>query len=322
MPPTSSAGALLASLARLPVVVADAVAHVHEVWLPDYPDGPRPSSTVTLHGAGEHGSGELVAWTRAAHERFAARLTEVPRGAARLGEWLEVLARHFHDPYERAALEAAAVDLALRQHETNIFKLTRVAPKPVRYVVSFGRAADPLPLVAREPASVELKIDVDPAWTEDTWTALAALGRVAVLDFKGSGRTADLERAARLLPAALLEDPAEPVPALRLSADAAITSAAALEALPVRPVAVNVKPARMGGVLEALGCVARCDAAGVSVYFGGMFEVGPGRRQLWELAALLAPDGPNDIAPIAVGEAPAPRPSRLVVDAARPGFGA
>ena len=89
-----------------------------------------------------------------------------------------------------------------------------------------------------------------------------------------------------------------------------------------RPAAVNVKPARMGGVLEALACVARCDAAGISVYFGGMFEVGPGRRQLWDLAALLAPDGPNDVAPIAVGEAPAPRPARLVVDAARPGFGA
>jgi hypothetical protein len=58
------------------------------------------------------------------------------------------------------------------------------------------------------------------------------------------------------------------------------------------------------------------------VYFGGMFEVGCGRRQLWDLAALLAPDGPNDVAPIAAGEAPAPRPARLVVDPTRPGFGA
>jgi L-alanine-DL-glutamate epimerase-like enolase superfamily enzyme len=320
VPPTSSAGALLATLARLPVVVADAVSHVHEVWVPDYPDGPRPSSTVALHGAGEHGCGELVAWTRAVHERFAGRLAEGPRGAARLGDWIQAVARHFHDSYERAALEAAAIDLAFRQHETNLFRLAGVAPRPARYVVSFGRAADPLPLAAAVPASVELKIDVDPAWSEETWAALAALGRVAVLDFKGSA--ADLERAARLLPAALLEDPAEPVAGLRWSADATITSAAALEALPVRPAAVNVKPARMGGVLEALGCVARCDAAGISVYFGGMFEVGCGRRQLWDLAALLAPDGPNDVAPIAAGEAPAPRPARLVVDPTRPGFGA
>jgi hypothetical protein len=147
-----------------------------------------------------------------------------------------------------------------------------------------------------------------------------------VLDFKGAGGAADLERACRV-PRALVEDPppSAPLPdALRdrLSADAPITSAGVLDTLPVRPAAVNVKPARMGGVLEALACVAWCDAAGVSVYFGGMFEVGVGRRQLWDLAALLAPDAPNDVAPIAVGEAPALRPARLVVHATQPGFGA
>ena len=307
-------------------MVADAVCHVHDVFVPGYPDGPRPSSTVTLRGGGEQGHGELVAWTRAGHERFAARLDEVPRGAARLGEWIEAVARHFHDPYERAALEAAAIDLALRQHDTNLFRLTHAAPAAVRYVVSFGRTRDPLALVENEPANVELKIDVDPAWTEGTWAALADLGRVAVLDFKGAGAAADLERALRL-PAALVEDPPPAVDLpdalrARVSADAPVTSAQALDTLPLRPVAVNVKPARMGGVFEALACVARCDVAGISVYLGGMFEVGAGRRQLWDLAALLAPDGPNDVAPIAVGEAPPQRPSRLVVDARRPGFGA
>jgi len=65
--------------------------------------------------------------------------------------------------------------------------------------------------------------------------------------------------------------------------------------LPFHPAAVNVKPARMGGVLEALACVARCDAAGVSVYFGGMSGVNYGlfgflwmkgkfdRSQNWQL---------------------------------------
>ena len=321
MPPTSRASTLLTALARLPVVVADAVSHPHDVFVADYPDGPRPSSTVTVHGAGEHGRGELVAWTRPVHERFAARMHEVPRGAARLGEWIEVVGRHFHEPYERAALEAAVIDLALRQHETNLFRLAGAAPRPVRYVVSLGRTADPLLLVAAQPEHVGLKIDVDPAWSEDAWKALAALGRVAVLDYKGSGTAADLARARQLMPDALVEDPGEPVADLRYSADGPITTAAALEALPLRPAAVNVKPARMGGVLEALACVARCDAAGVSVYFGGMFEVGPGRRQLWDLAALLAPEGPNDVAPIAVGEAPAPRPPRLVGDPTRTGFG-
>jgi hypothetical protein len=188
-------------------------------------------------------------------------------------------------------------------------------------VVSLGRTDEPLLVVAQQPETVELKIDVDPRWTEEAWAALAGLGRVAVLDFKGGGRAVDFERAPRLMPGALSEDPAEPAPGLRLSADIPITSAAAVDALPFHPAAVNVKPARMGGVLEALACVARCDAAGVSVYFGGMFEVGPGRRQLWDLAALLAPEGTNDVAPIGVGEAPAARPPRLVVDPTRPGFG-
>jgi hypothetical protein len=325
VPRTSSADALRAALARLPLVVVDAACRTHAAALADYPDGPRPWSLITLHGAGACGRGELVAWTRAAHERLAARLAAVPRGAARLGDWAAEAARRFRDPYERAALEAAAVDLALRQHETSLFRLAGTAPRPVRYVVSLGPAADPLPRVGREPAAVELKIDVDPRWEEATWAALAARGGVAVLDFKGGGRPADLARAARFLPEALLEDPGPPVPAAlraRVAADIPLTAAAALDALAVAPAAVNLKPARMGGVLEALDCAARCAARGIAVYLGGMWEVGPGRAQLGELAALLAPDGPNDVAPLAVGEAAPPRPARLAVVADGAGFGA
>jgi L-alanine-DL-glutamate epimerase-like enolase superfamily enzyme len=327
VPPTCSANDLFSILAPFQLVIAEAFCEVQDVAVPDYPDGPRPSSIITLRGAGERGHGELVAWTRAAHEDFAARVRDIPRGAVRLGEWSAAVGKQFQDPYERAALEAAALDLALLQHGTNLFRLTGAAPKPVRYVVSFGRAADPLPLVAREPADTQLKIDVDPAWSDGTWAALAELGRVAVLDFKGSASAVDLERALRILPDALVEDPgpAADLPVAlraRLSADAPLTSADALDALPVRPAAANVKPARMGGVLEALACVARCEALGIETYFGGMFEVGSGRRQLRDLAALLTPDGPNDIAPLAVAERPAPRPARLEVDSARPGFGA
>jgi hypothetical protein len=102
-------------LAPLPLVVAEAACEVHDVALPDYPDGPRPSSIITLSGGGAHGRGELVAWTRAAHEDFAARIGDIPRGAVRLGEWSVAVGKQFPDPYERAALEAAALDLALLQ---------------------------------------------------------------------------------------------------------------------------------------------------------------------------------------------------------------
>jgi hypothetical protein len=187
--------------------------------------------------------------------------------------------------------------------------------------VSVAKVPHPLERLSAEAPAVELKIDADPGWDDGVYAGLAATGRVAVLDFKMSGEPAEHERAHRALGRALMEDPGNgPWSASlreRLSFDMWITSAAALDGLPARPAAVNVKPARMGGVLEALECVARCAADGIAVYMGGMFEVGIGRRQLRALAALLCPDAPNDIAPLV----PAERPARLAVDGGAPGFG-
>ena len=83
---------------------------------------------------------------------------------------------------------------------------------------------------------------------------------------------------------------------------------------------MNVKPARMGGVLEALAAIAACAAAGIPSYLGGMFEVGVGRAQLQTLAALFAPEMPNDVAPIGVGGTPPTWPPRLVLPATGVGF--
>ena len=306
MPPTPEA-----ALAALPVVVDDAECRVGAVRVPSYPGGVRPTSEVRLGD----GRGECVAWTAEAHEAFRARMAGVPRGRwARLGEWAEAMRARFTDPYERAALEAAAIDLALRQAGTNLFALAGVTPRAVRYVVSYGGLRDPMAEV--EPG-VELKLDVDPAWDSGTF---AALRRVAVLDFKGTGNPADHERAHRAVPEALIEDalagPWSASLSTRLSFDAPVTSARALDALPVRPAAVNLKPARMGGVLEALACAERCAREGIAVYVGGMFEVGVGRPQLRALAALLCPDALNDVAPLV----PPERPPRLAVDGSAPGF--
>src|SRR3989442_10703308 len=154
----------------------------------------------------------------------------------------------FTDPYERAALEAAAVDLALRQAGTNLRTLLGAASKPVRYVVSFERVADPVARARAEAPGVALKIDADPGWSDDTYAALAALGRVAVLDFKGAG---DTERAHRALPQALIEDPgsgswSEPL-ARRLSVDSAVPPAPAPDALPARPAAGDLHAPRPAG---------------------------------------------------------------------------
>ena len=326
MPATPEA--LRAALGALVFTLEEAAADVAAVDVPSYPDGPRPSSVITLRGAGATGRGEHVAWTETAHVACRDRtLPRVPLGRWELAAWSEALASVVVEPYERAALEAAAIDLALRQRQLTLFQLAGREPHPVRYVVSFGQTDDPAAEAARQ-GDVELKVDADPAWPDATFAALARAGRVTILDWKNGGARADHERAHRVLPDTLIEDPRwELAPwsagvTRRLAADAPLTGATAVHRLPVRPAAANLKPARMGGILEALDGAAACQKLGIAVYLGGMFEVDVGRRQLQALAALICPDGPNDVAPIGrPAETPA-RPARIDVDALAVGFGA
>src|SRR5439155_1514743 len=164
-------------------------------------------SVVCVRGLGATGRGEHVGWTSAAHAAFRAAAGSVPRGRWRLDAWVAEVARRPRHPYDRAALEAAAIDLALRQAGTDLFRLLGVTPQPVRYVVSFGRVRDPC-AEARHHPGVELKVDVDPAWDDDVYRALAALGRVAVLDFKGSGDAAPVARPRRAVADGLAGGPA------------------------------------------------------------------------------------------------------------------
>jgi L-alanine-DL-glutamate epimerase-like enolase superfamily enzyme len=318
--------AIRAALGALAVTIEEVGSTVGAVAVASYPDGPRPHSVVTLRGAGAAGRGEHVGWSEAAHVACRDRaLPVVPRGRWRLEAWSAALAGVVPEPYDRAALEAAAIDLALRQAGVSLFTLLGRPALPVRYVVSFGRVADPAAEARRH--GVMVKVDADPAWEEDVLAALAATGRVAVLDWKNTGQRAEHERAHRLLPEALIEDPCWALAPWsaglhrRLSADAPLARATDVHRLPVQPAAANLKPARMGGVLEALAGAAACQARGIAVYLGGMFEVDVGRRQLQALAALLCPEGPNDVAPIArPGDEPV-RPPRLLVDPEHPGFG-
>ena len=140
MPPTPDdpAARLGEALGGLRVVVEEVACNAAGIEVPSYA-GRRPTSRVTLRGRRSAGHGENVAWTEAAHARFARHVRAVPRGSWRLGEWAAAMRQAVTDPYERAALEAAAVDLVLRQHHTQLFGLAGVAGSAVRYVVSFGR---------------------------------------------------------------------------------------------------------------------------------------------------------------------------------------
>jgi hypothetical protein len=301
----ASAERLAAALADLPVVIDDAACRSDAVAVPSY-GGLRPTSIVTLGGAGRIGEGEHVGWTEKAHATFRRTLSRWDFG----GGWRLALLTHamrergLH-PYDRAAIEMAAIELALRQRSTTLATIAGVIPRPVDYVVSFGRVDDPAAEAARHPDAT-LKVDVDPGWPEGVWRALGATGRVAILDWKGTGDAAAYDHAQRWLPDVLHEDPAAPYPAgiaEGLSLDAPITEPAALDA--AAPAACNLKPARMGSVLDAIRTAARCERRDIAIYVGGMFEVGVGRRQLRDLASVLCPDAPNDLAPIALAEPPA-----------------
>jgi L-alanine-DL-glutamate epimerase-like enolase superfamily enzyme len=302
VPPTAER--LAAALADLPVVIDDVACASGAIPVPSY-GGPRPTSIVTLSGAGRHGEGEHVGWTNAAHSDFARTLERWDlSGPWRLATLAHALRERGLDPYDRAAIEMAAIELALRQRGTTLATLAGVTPEPVRTVVSFERVADPAAEAARHPG-VPLKVDVDAGWSEAVWRALGALGRVAILDWKGGGNVDAYTRALAFVPDAIHEDPLEPYPAgiaERVSLDAAITEPAALDR--VAPYACNLKPARMGGVLDAIRAAARCERRDILAYVGGMFEVGIGRRQLRDLASVLCPDGPNDLAPIPLAETP------------------
>jgi len=319
---------LLAGLARLDVRITDVAFERSDVPVPSYPDGPRPSSTVTLTGAGDIGLGEHVGWSAEAHAAFGAATGRVPRGSYPLGDWCRALPDVIPNAYDRAALESAAVDLALRQHGVTLFELAGLAPTSVRYVRSFDRTADPL-AAANEAAPLAVKLDVDPTWSDGVLRELARIGRVAIVDWKTEGSPADHARVAHALPEAIIEDPGPAdgswptlAATARVSADGWIVRPDDLARLPRLPDAVNVKVGRMGGVLPALTLAAAAEAAGIAVYVGGMFEVGAGRRQAQTLAALLSPDGPNDVAPIHTTSDTPSFPARLSMCADTPGFGA
>lgn len=310
------------ALEALPLAIEDVRVTSGAVALASYGNEPRPTSTVVLRGKGHSGYGEHLGWTEAEHAGFRERSATLGAGTWRLDKWARGLASF--PPYDRAALEAAAIDLALRQRGLSLLELARSAPSPVRYVLSLGRLEDPVAEAERMGSEdLELKIDVDPAWPDETWHRIVDFGRVAVIDFKLGGQTADHERAHGFVEYAWVEDPQPgPVPwspslLTRLSVDGPVTSVAALDSSVPLPAAVNVKAARMGGVLEAISCLERCRRRGLVSYIGGMFEVGVGRKQSLVLATLACPDGPNDIAPLVVEGS---RPPRLLAEGSAPGF--
>jgi hypothetical protein len=291
-------------VSELPLEVEAVSLERREAQVP--PDFTRVTTTVVLQGAGEVGRGEDVTYLPEAHDEFAALPLE---GRWTLDELSSELTRHELADFSRWGVESAALDLALRQAGLSLGAALGREYRPVRFV--FSTRGDVRSWRELYPG-LEFKLDPTADWDDDRIRELAADGRVRVLDLKGQyrGTPVDAPADARLyralvgaFPDAIIEDPAltdETQEALRgaedrISWDAPIHAAADIEAR--APRYVNIKPSRFGSVRRLFDAIAYCDERGISMYGGGQFELGVGRRQIQVLASLFYPDAPNDVAP-------------------------
>lgn len=316
IPPTGlDPGELAGALAEL-VVDIDAVdVRTGAVEVSGYYGGvPRPTGVVVLRGGGAAGRGECVAWSPDGQAAFASACPVMaPLGRVTIGGLESRLRRASADPYHRAAVEAAAIDLALAQAGINPFRLANRVPRPVSFCRSINEAADPgaaLETVLDDDPDARIKIDCPEAgWDERTWNALGRADRVVIVDLKRNGPPERPIEAHRALPRAWIEDPppgsADRIAdreagdwAARISLDGYVTRATDLDRPPLPPAAVNVKAPRMGGWLEALRCLETCRLRGWHAYVGGMFEVDAGRAQAAVLASLFTAEAWNDLAPL------------------------
>jgi L-alanine-DL-glutamate epimerase-like enolase superfamily enzyme len=215
------------------------------------------------------------------------------------------------------AFESAALDLALRQAGRALHEVLGREPRPVRFVNSLGLGDpptfDPIRRRLEHHPPLRFKLDAHPAWTPELIAELVDTRAVEIIDFKGQyGLEVEdeqallvmYERVVAAFPEALLEDAHDrpEVTALLASEDsiaydAPIHAPKDVDATPLRPRAVNVKPCRVGALRTLLDVYATCAARGLVTYGGGMGELGVGRGQIQLLAALFHADGPNDTAP-------------------------
>lgn len=327
------------ALAHLPLAVE--TASFTEVPLPAGSIRPCGTALVRLTGAGAQGIGEDVSpYAGEDMDRFAGPPSGVVESL--VGSWtLQAFTDHVfatelwqEEPawdlsinFRRWAFQSAALDLALRQAGTSLPQVLDRAPSPLRFVNSLGLGDEPSfdEIRARLDAypALHFKLDAAPAWSAALMDELAGTGAVDVVDFKGQydievpdedALVAMYREVVARFPDALLEDPHDldavtdvmVGAASRVTYDAPIRTIADIEARVHRPVAVNVKPCRVGDLAELLAIYAFCDEQGLPIYSGGMGELDAGRGQAQLLAAMFHPDAPNDIAPSAYNEQPLP----------------
>ncbi|WP_049972404.1 enolase-like domain-containing protein [Haladaptatus cibarius] len=290
-------------------------------------DFTRVTTEIVLRGAGETGRGEDVTYD--ADDQYALADAEFDlSGEYTLDEFSAAVADRDLFPegpsrddfrhYRQWGFESAALDLALRQADTDLPTVLGRTPSPVTFVMS-TRLGDP-PSAERVTrwldidSSLAFKLDPTPEWSADLISKLADTEKVRIVDLKSQyentevGQSADPELYRRIrdgLPNAIIEDPAytdETEPILdaaqeRISWDVPITGVESVKSLPFKPDWLNIKPSRFGSVESLFDTLEHCDRRGIQLYGGGQFELSIARGQIQLLASLFYPDSPNDVAP-------------------------
>ncbi|ELZ22149.1 enolase-like domain-containing protein [Natrinema limicola] len=296
--------------------------------------GPTPNGDGTVTGRGED-----VTYETEDHDRLAETGLPGLTGEYTFGSFSDQLAtldlfpggapdREVFRNYRRWGIESAALDLALRQAETNLATVLERSREPVRFVASTRLGESPttdrLEVLREQVPDLEFKLDPTPEWDADLVAAIdetVGTDAVRILDLKGQyeGTEVDVPADPELyelvleeFPNAIIEDPAltgETRPLFedagvrsRVSWDAPIHGLEDIEALPWEPDWLNVKPSRFGSLASLLETITYCNERGIRLYGGGQFELGVGRGQIQTLASVFYPDGPNDVAPRAYNE--------------------
>lgn len=315
----------------------------------------RVTTRIRLSGGGAEGLGEDVSPFEDEEGTLHAAGPVLPlTGAWTLGSLCERLAEVEQWPvppswdvarrWRNWGFESAALDLALNQAGRPLHAVLGREPAGLRFVNSLGLGEpptfDPIRRRLEHHPGLRFKVDATADWSPALIDELAATGAVEIVDFKGHyglelddvpALLAMYERVVAAFPDALLED-AHDLPevaellapeARRISYDAPIHSVADIDATPLTPRALNIKPCRVGDLRSLLEVYSACEARGLVTYGGGMGELDVGRGQIQLLASLFHPDGPNDVAPGGYNaDTPAPDlpASPLPADPAPTGF--
>jgi O-succinylbenzoate synthase len=218
----------------------------------------------------------------------------------------------------KAGLEMAVLDARLRAAGTSLADHLGGVRASVPVGVSVGIADSHAQLVDRIQQRLDegygrIKLKIEPGWDLDMLAAVRSrLGDDVVLqvDANAAYRRADADHLVNLdeFGLVLVEQPlpaSDLVGHARLAArmatpmclDESITSAdVAADALELGAAAiVNIKPGRVGGLLEARRVHDLCLAREVPVWCGGMLETGIGRAANLGLASLPGFTLPGDI---------------------------